>query len=83
MEYLTKDYVLKLCEQRKDLIYELTSLNENLPNYSVKVSIIENQIGKIDSEASNYFYMLKDIEMMNSTNKHNVEMQKLNSNGTN
>ncbi|MCP4053733.1 MAG: hypothetical protein GY739_11840, partial [Mesoflavibacter sp.] len=49
MEYFTKELAQELLRQRKDLIVELSSLNENLPNYSNKIIELNNQILQIDN----------------------------------
>ena len=78
MEYIIKDYIIELSKQRKSVLDEINSMNENLPNYSVRIMELNNQIQNIDREVKDYIYCLKDLETMEEPNKYNLKSQELN-----
>jgi len=75
MEYFIKDQSEKLLEQRNTLICALSELNENLPNYSIKVNELSLQISNIDAAISHFMFNLKDIEMQKLSNDLAIKTQ--------
>lgn len=78
MEYLIKEYIMELSKQRKTIVDEINLMNENLPNYSMKIMELTNQIQTIDREVKDYIYCLKDLETMEESNKYNLKLQEIN-----
>ena len=75
MENFLREQSEKLMEQRNTLIYALCELNENLPNYLIKIAELEKQIGNIDFKLSDFMFALKDIEMQRLQNELQIKTQ--------
>lgn len=73
MEYRIESLMTELALQRRTLVKALSKLNENLPNYSLKCSELNNQIQNIDYQNKDYILALKDIEMQELANKLTIE----------
>lgn len=76
MEYLLKEQILALTNQRNYLIESLADLNENLPLYINKVSELNNQIMQIDAQIKDYIFTIKDIKMIELQNSHIEKTQR-------
>lgn len=76
MEYRVEKLLDGLTEQRLIIVQELCGLNENLPNYLIKCTELNNQIANIDNQISNFVLSLKDIEMQGLNNKITIEQLK-------
>jgi hypothetical protein len=75
MEYFLKDLIEPLMKQRETLIFELSSLNENLPNYGLKTAELNTQIMNIDNNIRDYVYSLKDLENQKQNNELAIKTQ--------
>lgn len=75
MEYRIEGILKKLVKQRESLIDTINSLNENLPNYGIKVNDLNNQIMIIDGQINNYILCLKDIEVIRLQNELTIKTQ--------
>lgn len=75
MEYRIEKLLEGLQSQRESLIDCLTDLNENLPNYSIKVIELNNQIINIDNQVRDFVYSLKDLETIKMNNDLQIKTQ--------
>jgi hypothetical protein len=69
MEYIVKDQIERYSTQRKLALEELLSLNENLPFYDKKKSVLEIQITNIDSRIFELVMAVERIKIFEATEK--------------
>lgn len=75
MEYFLKEIIQPLMKQRDKLVSELSELNENLPNYSIKIMELNTQITNIDTNVRDYVYAFKDFELVKEQNELTIKTQ--------
>jgi septal ring factor EnvC (AmiA/AmiB activator) len=73
MEYRIEKLLDGLESQRCQLVKEVASLNENLPNYGMKINDINMQINQIDNQISNFIHILKDLEIQKMNNELTIK----------
>ena len=75
MEYRAEELLKGLEKQRATVIESLCSLNENLPNYGLKCSELNNQIMNIDNQITSTLLALKDIKIIELNNELSIKTQ--------
>lgn len=75
MDYFLKEIIVNLQNQREILLVELSNLNENLPNYVMKCSELNNQILNIDNQVRDYILSYKDVKMLEMSNELSIKTQ--------
>ena len=76
MEYRIEKLLEGLEIQRSNLVGCITDLNENLPNYGIKINDLNTQIMNIDNQTRDLVYALKDIKMLELNNDLTIKTQK-------
>ena len=76
MEYRIEKLLEGLESQRANTLECITELNENLPNYGVKLSSLENQITIIDNQIRDLIFALKDLKMVELQNELTIKTSK-------
>ena len=75
MEYRIEKLLEGLEIQRSNLVGCITDLNENLPNYGIKINDLNTQIMNIDNQTRDLVYALKDIKMLELNNELTIKTQ--------
>lgn len=73
MEYLIKEQLEKLNNQRSVLVEKISEFNENLPNYQIKVGDLTNQIFNIDNQVKDLIRDYKEIKIIELQNELTIK----------
>lgn len=73
MEYIIKDLCENLMGQRQELVSGIADLNENLPNYSIKIQELRNAISDIDFKIDSYLNIFSSLEHQALNNEFNLK----------